>query len=265
MNKLFEETKYTIPVKSIISSFIREYDISKANINILFKYNVIDKDTYDTLYNMDRMTRQITVGNMQKDYNVTKVLQSGIKEAKRVFFESNNIDSSDILSIKNDAVFIINKIPKHTKFDNIEFVNKNIYTSYYNLNNMEFYYYYDIITNTEVLDVKGIGDYNIKLHENYIIEFLKVCFQSAQTDTIQSTLDLVTSFYNSYIQLALDVNYYRQLNAESMFVLKPISNYHCYKMHSLNDANKNDIDISCNLNLIRELHQIYSELYFSRK
>ena len=32
---LYERKNYTLPIKYIFNSYIREYDISKANINIL--------------------------------------------------------------------------------------------------------------------------------------------------------------------------------------------------------------------------------------
>ena len=48
MNNLYQQTNYMADVDYLISTYIREYDISKANINILYKYGVINKQQYDT-------------------------------------------------------------------------------------------------------------------------------------------------------------------------------------------------------------------------
>ena len=53
MNNLYQQTNYMADVDYLISTYIREYDISKANINILYKYGVINKQQYDTYYLKD--------------------------------------------------------------------------------------------------------------------------------------------------------------------------------------------------------------------
>lgn len=265
--KLYEQTNYLADIDYLLSVYIREYDISKANINILFKYGVITKQQYDQYYVMDRQVRQISIGMLLRERpEVNEILRNGIQEAKRCFFEANNIQEQDILSIKNDAVFIINKIPTVTKFDNIEFSMKNIYTSYYKLDNIELYYFFDIVSGLEKLDVKGINDEKLKLHKGYFMEFLEVCFNSAQTYPLEETIDIVTSFYIRYINLELEPQYYREFNSLSMFRLKAISDYYnSMGVPDIDDDQLSNVDIIYNLNLIRILHQIYSGLYFSRK
>lgn len=267
MNNLYRQINYNSDVDYLISTYIREYDISKANINVLYKYGAITKSQYENYYIMNKNAREISVGILLRDNpEFNTVLQNGIIEAKRLFFEANNIQEEDVLSIKNDAVFIINKIPNVCTFDNIEFSLKNVYTSFYKLDNIELYYYFDIVTGGEKLDIKGINDKMLPLHEEYFLEFLKVVFNSAQAYSIQDTIDIITTFYNQYIKLELEVGYYREFNASSKFRLKDISNYYSsYGVDMIGEWEKNKLDIICNLNLIRQLHQIYSGLYFSRR
>lgn len=265
--KLYEKTNYLADVDYLLSTYIREYDISKANINVLFKYRVINKQQYDQYYMMDRDARQISIGLLLRERpEVNDILRKGIQEAKRCFFEANNIQEQDILSIKNDAVFIINKIPTVTKFDNIEFSMKNIYTSYYKLDGIELYYFFDIVSGLEKLDVKGISDEKLELHKKYFMEFLEVCFNSAQTYPIEDTIDIVTTFYSKYINLELECNYYREFNALSMYRLKNLSEYYTSMgVPDITQEQLRNVDIIYNLNMIRSLHQIYSGLYFSRR
>ena len=55
------------------------------------------------------MTRQVYVGKLQRDKAIVDILKAGIIEAKKILFEANDIKDYEVLSIKNDAVFIINR------------------------------------------------------------------------------------------------------------------------------------------------------------
>ena len=69
MDNLYDKKNYLNPIPYLFSD-IREYDISKANINILFAKGIIDEDKYKYLYNLPRMDRQYTIGNMCKNKNI---------------------------------------------------------------------------------------------------------------------------------------------------------------------------------------------------
>ncbi len=102
---LYKEKNYTIELPYLFNQYIREYDISKANISILAEKGAITKKIYDQLYNSDRMFRQIYIGKMIKfNDQIQEVLNEGIIEYKQKFFEINRINDNDIVSIKNDAV-----------------------------------------------------------------------------------------------------------------------------------------------------------------
>lgn len=256
---------YLIDRPFIISSYIREYDISKANINILYKYKVLSEEKYQYYLTADRMTRQVDIGLLQRDPEVDRILKQGIAKAKQDLFDTNGIDESDILAIKNDAVFIMNKIPNITKFDNIEFMLKNVYTSFYRIGKLEFYYFYDPINNTEKLDIKGIDDSKLHLHEQYFLEFLKVVFSSAQTENPKDTLDIIITFYNQYINFELEAGYYRSFDSESVYHIKSdLSNYHVYRAYFIDESNKKELNINPNLYLIKELYKYYSTIFLYR-
>lgn len=260
-----DKSHYTAPINYLISTYIREYDISKANISILYTKGVINDETYNKLYNAPRMERQIYIGNMQKDNKISEILKNGIKDARDIFINSNNIELSDILSIKNDAIFVINKVATKTKFGNIEFVNKNIYSSFYKILKIELYYFYDMVRQIEDISIKGISDDKLELHKNYFLEFLLVIFNSAQTESIEETLSILNSFYEKYIKMDLDIGYYREFNSLSKFRLKPILITNNFMADFLKEENKYDIDISYNINFLRELSGIFMNVYNKRK
>ena len=99
---------YLAPIQYLTSHFIYEYDISKANINILLNIGAIDQNTYDYLYRLPKITREIMVGYMMADRKEDKLAQrvlQGIKEYRGLFFEANSIQDYSVLSIKNEKLF----------------------------------------------------------------------------------------------------------------------------------------------------------------
>ena len=126
LSDLWAKINYTSDISYVNNVFIYELDISKANINILYEANIIDKNTYDYLYNAERMVRLVYVGKLQRDDpKVIKILQAGIIEAKKKLFEANSIQDFEVLAIKNDAVFMINRIASIKDFGLVHFVPKN--------------------------------------------------------------------------------------------------------------------------------------------
>ena len=124
-----------------LSGYITEYDIRQANINILYKNNIIDKKYYDYLVHVPKIQREIIVGNLIKeDKNKYSIIQKGIKEAKCLLFEANNIKEYEVVRIANDAVYVnrVNGL-KYITFDGIEFVPKSISTNYLRLYNILFF------------------------------------------------------------------------------------------------------------------------------
>ena len=74
------------------------------------------------MYNSERQVRQVYVGKLQKDKAVSDALKEGIREARKNLFEANNIQDYEVLSIKNDAIFLIDRIPEVRDFGLIHFI-----------------------------------------------------------------------------------------------------------------------------------------------
>ena len=91
-SELWEKTNYTTDAMYIISRHIYEYDISKANINVLYYLGEIDKDYYERLKKLPKIKRQIEIGYLIKyTEGLDKRLKNGIKEFRRKLFEENNL------------------------------------------------------------------------------------------------------------------------------------------------------------------------------
>ena len=261
---LYNEKNYTINLGYLFNNYIREYDISKANINILFAKGVINQDLYNQLYSADRMMRQVYIGKMIRDNDkVQEVLSAGIIEYKQKFFEANSITDNDIISIKNDAVFILNKKPQALQFDNVVFMHKNTYTSFMRLNELEIYYGYT--TDCEVIDIKGIKDTDLEMYHNDFLNIIIDYFRYMQKSGPEITLQYITSIIHNYVNLELPINAYRRFRSSNDFTMNSITL--AYGITNLPDTMgaKRSIDISYNLSLLRTMHMYASQVLYEEK
>lgn len=271
MTELYIMKNYFNPLYDfLISHYIREYDMEKSNISILYEQGIIQFPKYCELYNADRQYRQEYVGKLiLKKPEIQKILEIGVIDAKEKLFKANNISNNNVLTIKNDAVFIIDQRLSILEFQNpIRFIEKNTYTSFYKLgdkNAKELYYYYDAISGNEKLDVKGINDKLLYLHEPYFIEFLKQLFCSAQVESIEDCLEILNVYYNQYVDKKLEIGHYRRFSADCMYDLKKMSYNNSFQLQDVGQENISNINIAYNLKLIKELNKLFSSIYMSTK
>ncbi len=244
---------YTSSIDFIFNHYIREYDIRKANISILHEAGIISGETYARLYNADRMQRQVYIGNMIKENKyIGDKLADFIIKYKEEFFSKNMIKDYQVLSIKNDAVFLIDTIPMFTKFGktrNIEFVLKNTYTHFMKLDRLEIYYGKSF--NQEVIDVKGIKDEDL---EKYHMPFLNIIldfFRNMNDYGAEKSLDYISSIIDAYLRKDLGIEYYRNFRSNSDYVMNsPTAAYSIISVPE--DYN---FDINYNLYLLRQMHK----------
>lgn len=261
---LWNHKNYLLDIPYLIATNIYEYDIRKANINVLYSLGYIDKKYYDMLNNMSRMHRQVEIGYAQiRDPSLVDKLKDGIILYKKKFLESNNIDDSEILSIKNDAIFTINKIASNTKFDNIDFVLKNNYSSYMRFGSIEVYFKSNMVNNQFDLDVKGINDITLKLHEKYMCTWLANTLYDIEVGDLDIVIQDLQKFYNDYINRRLPLGFYRSFDSSSCYYISygDVN----YMIRDIDVSEIQSININVNLEIIRTMYRYASELYFCRK
>ena len=126
-SSLWNSVTYKTPIKFLVNTYIREYDLSKANINSLLYTGRITQEEYNVYLSMEKNQREKTIGLMiRKDPTIYESIQKGIIEAKRNLICTNNIEDYEIVSIKNDAVFVSGRELGFTKFGVFDFKIKNI-------------------------------------------------------------------------------------------------------------------------------------------
>ena len=259
----FARDNYTTPLPYIISRLITEYDISKANANILLYKNMISEEEYRTVLSMDRSHRQIYMGLKQRDEKISKALKEGFAEFRERFFVSNNLTEADIVSIKKDAIFVLDKKVNVVDFDNIHFSEKNVYTSYYRIARLEIFYLLDNINEIEKIDVKGIDDEKLIRHQEYMINFLCIIFEMIQSSSITDVIQYIIQFSEKYKSRELPTGYYREFNADSVYRIT--INGCNYITDFVSEEESKYLNISVNYSFIVELYKLVTSIYYQTR
>lgn len=237
----------------VLNSTIVEYDIRSANTSILEFYGMLPKKTLDILNKYPKDKREVTVGLMlQKDKELSKELEKKFTEVMMRFINDNMFDIDyDVLCIKKDAAFIINKTPTITTYGPIEFRPKGRYHTFFNMSPFEFY------INDEEVVVKGLQK-QAHLHTNGILSLIKdianLCKSTAYSKA--EVYKYLSDLAESYKKKELDFEYYREFNSSSKF--KVIIDDHVYMFSDISEEDIPDLDISYNyINIILPLIRLF--------
>lgn len=264
ISTLWDRTNYTQDLSLLKSCNIYEYDISKANINMLYYYGKLTKEQYEVYKIMDNQMRKISIGLMERENReLIKIKADGIRHFKKLFFEEHNLQDSEILTIKNDAIFVMRKL-YDTKFDNVEFTLRNKYTLFCRVFRHQFFYSYDPVNQKDFLHIKGMKNEQYELHEKYMIDFIKYLFKTFQTDTIEETLTMLRIFYENYINRRHEPGYYRELDSGTFRLVK-LSETLNYSASIVTKDLLPYIVIDANAAFLRELSKIFYTEYLRGK
>jgi hypothetical protein len=239
-HSLWKRELYTQDIDYIIGANIFEYDMRDAGFNIIKYYELLDDSTIKYLASLSKDERKIRIGLLQReDRNLAKEMLKGFAKMRKKFFIDNKIEEHQILSIRKDAIFLINKRCDKTSFSNVEFALKNRYTSFHKFGNYEYYFR----NKGREIAVKGINDDKLQYHEA-MLSFLKDIFSLLETADNKRVVTKIKKFASQYKAQELDYHYYRELNANSMYNLGiPGRDNSIYALHYLDGF---DVDHSFN-------------------
>lgn len=221
---------------------IIEYDMKDAGHSLTKEYKLLDDKTIEKLGKMRKETRKIEMGKIErKDEKYKNNKKEAFKLARKLFFESNNLEPYDIISIKKDAIITTKRCNNQKIGKYILFRPKNFYSSYINMGKrLEFYY------NPSQLDIKGISDEKLEYHKDFMIKFIKSFFHKMETEDEKTVIEYTKRFITKYKMKELPLGYYRKFDHESNFVL--VNSLDTF-MNYWEDS-KEEIDISYNFHRI---------------
>ena len=152
----------------IYNNEIIEWDIKSANTSLMSYYNLQPDKVIQKLASMKKSQREISVGKlMRKDKEFAKKLEESFNMIIQEFMDTNQLTWDDIVSVKKDAVFVKNHKITHSDFGAVHFIAKNQYQHVLLLPK------YEIYLSQSKIDVKGIPDEKLPLHEDGMIDFIR--------------------------------------------------------------------------------------------
>lgn len=246
-SNLYKKSSF-LTADAMVMNRIYEYDLHSANVSALRYSNKIDPARLDFLESLPKQDREVIVGKMIRadnrkhrnvaDRQVSKLIAKGILSAREKLFRYNHIQDADVLSIKNDAVFIIGHKLDTTTFGPFTFRAKNVYSGYLNIEKTEIYY----DKKHKTIHMKGVNDAILKTedHSNGMILFFLQVFKYLDMDQRDDLRLYLIDFVHDYKSLVLPHQYYRELNGENIYRTNISAAGFEYNMTEANDS---DIDI----------------------
>lgn len=217
MSNLYMKTNYTSDVRYIKDTVITEYDIKSAGMNILFDSGYFNEEQYNKLKNTSKYERNVIIGKMlRNNKRMNEVLMNGFKIARKIFIESNNLNDSDILSIKKDAIFVIGKKCNNLKISkNVRFVESKEYDNYINILDKE--HYINLYKNE--MDIKGYSSEVKEHHKNYLFKFLTECLWEDKKKDKTDLYKKLLIFKDNLITNNLPMGYYKDI-IENKYIIE---------------------------------------------
>ena len=196
----------------IFNREITEYDMSDAGFSLIQEFKLLPEKEIKELQKLGKQQRKVKIGLIQRENDKLKEnLKISFQEARKIFINENKLDNNDIISIKKDAIITIKPCYINKLGDYINFRPKHEYTSYIQLQRLEFYY------SPEQIDIKGISDELLEYHKDYMIKFICQFFRKMETSSDEDVIEFTKRFIDKYKRRKLEVGYYREFDFSSKY------------------------------------------------
>lgn len=220
---------------------VSEYDMHAAGLSAIKFRKILPPEEIAKLEAMPKEDRTVREGKWQREIpGMSAEIQDSLALIRKEFVTLNGLEPKDILSIKKDALFVIGKYPDKLKFEEFfEFRKKNEYSSYANLNGVEFYY--SGISNE--MDIKGIGDAARERQKDYLLKEIRKILGFAEKfpQGDRAVFVYLRNFRKKYLSRELPADCYRDmLSDECTYTIGR------YSLKEISDGMKGDLDISAN-------------------
>ena len=128
---------------------------------------------------------------------------------------------------------------------------------------LEIYYFYNELTDDYDIQVKGISDELLSLHEAFISVICEA-LRMVQKGDIKSAIEYIAMIRTKYFNRELPIEYYREFNRTSVYKISGCN----YGVMGLTEEEKlhitDIIDIMYNNTFLMEFHRILMEMMFTR-
>lgn len=236
INVLLKSNWTNKEIKYLKNVSIVEYDLQSGGLNIIKQFKLLPQEKINQLESFDKEKRNIAVGKLQiKDKDFSKKLVECFGTARSMFIEKNNIPDTQILSIKKDAIFLINCFNINGKVSEfLNFRNKNRYSSYMRINEKEFYFSAD-----KDLDVKGLSEEAYDYQKDFLLADIKMFLNQNEKITPDILFNNLVEYRRKYLNKELPLETYRNLDTG-------VFEFDNFSLKEIDESLKDNLDISYN-------------------
>lgn len=197
----------------LFNANIIEYDMKEAGFSLTKELKLLSDKTIESLTHMSKEKRKIELGKIERanpKYKEEK--KNAFIYGRELFFKKNNLEDNDVISIKKDAIFV-KRTCDYTQFgEYIDFRPKHQYTSYIQFEKRKEFYY-----SPSEYAFKGISDKLLKMHEEYMINFMCNYCRMMETSDKKRVLSFLRRFIDKYKAKELNIGYYRRFDIKSNY------------------------------------------------
>lgn len=230
---------------TIIGGTIAEFDIKSAGATAMLELKGID--TYNKLMTLEKKERNITIGLMMRnERGLAEKVNDLMLKYLNIFITENKIKATNFISSSRDSITVYNKLPMKTKFDHVEFRNKDgIFSSMYRIKRLTLFF----DSMSEKVIGKGVAD-DIVASSPFINDFLKTYLhniESCQKSGDSKVFNILRRMRHSYIR-SEDTSIYRDLMNDNKMCVR----YNGEMIYMENDFDSDDksFEIAKDLNYI---------------
>lgn len=235
VQNLMKSPRWTVPTDLYIGDII-EYDMVDGGFSIIKEESLLPQSEIKRLESLPKgFERNDAVGKLRYSKNeefrdTGKKLEKLFGKYREMFAVANEIEVSDVFSIKRDAVFLT-RYASNLKFgDHIEFKEKHSYNIYLLLGKDELitnfssrHKTYEVYYNTLTDDIaiKGIKDDKLdNYHTEFIITAIKRYLRYLSSFDYLGATKYVVKLIDDYKFHRLPIGFYREFNDESHYKIQ---------------------------------------------
>lgn len=241
-------TNATIPF--LFNRQIIEYDMKRAGLSLIKEYQLLPKETIKKIESYrSKHEQDVIIGRMERtNKELVKAKKEAFTAAREQFYRLNDLEETDILDVRKDAIFVTRNCP-HNKFgEYIEFRPKNVYSSFLRVGKRKIELFYCA---PDIIDVKGIKDEIVPLHKDGMLTFFTIFIRKMETGNTIDAIRYLRRMIDHYKNLELPLDYYREFDQGSSY--RSIRNE---TVEEWWDDRVSELDISYNYQILCRLAKI---------
>ena len=207
---------------------ITEVDMASAGLSVIRIERLLSPAQIARIEALPKSERSIFIGKLSLNRahkELSQRITDGIRMRMGQILALNDIGIDRLLSVKRDAVFITGPSPSKLRLpDSTAFAIKSSYTSFAKLGIVEGY----AEQRRKIVDVKGLSKDRRHLHANYITRMITDVLALMEQNRLRDAAATLQLFRREYVNLLLPVEFYREFNAASAYLMRVGSaSIHC--------------------------------------